>query len=1018
MLENNELEEPMYQNRESRGLLREFEDQGQIMQLLRDFDSNNEEFIQVLLNRNRGDPREIIPERNPTRPIPELDTVISELAASIAMSATEFIPEISSPEPEASQVPEEFKVIEEFKASEEVKAEEEVKVEVPENNFPEGIDPAFLEALPEDIRSEILAQYRQPAPVQRGAESNPVDDDFLNALPPELRAEVLQQQRASQRQPEEMDNATFVASLAPELRREVLLTATDEFLSSLPPDLIAEARVLQERVRQHRQNFLMDRNQSQHNRSPNVEEGKAISEVVNDEKLASSLIQIEDSFLEVLLKCLYIVNPVNKDIFASLMLNLSAQQQNRHKMLDGLITLLLQITPRQDFPPQHLYGSDSYVENYSQVYAVVSGRILEVLQYLAKTNPKVSIDLSTSSKYRLPIIKQIRNNDEIRGFQSLINLVEQNLYRTSSNHLTPLIGLILAIVDKQGTEIQKLDHIPISQLCSLLSYESLNEATVKIVVELVTKLSQNEENRSQVELALNNEVSLLGEEIANSLKKKETSRTGLKELQLLRLCTVLRSVSGKCEGLDDLWGPLTDVLNSITEVESDLESTTNPTLSKLLPVIETFFIYHIDANLGENFQLFCDKNRKVLNLLVRQNPGLLNDTFNSLITRFPSMLDFENKRNYFLTEIRKLRPERGYDSIKLHVRRSQVFIDSFHQLKVRNPNEMYGKLRVQFIGEEGMDAGGLTREWYTLLAREMFNPNYALFIPSANAVAFQPNSMSYINSEHLEFFKFVGRIIGKAICDGYSLDLYFTRSFYKHILGQEVNYQDMEDLDPDFYKSLKFLLEINLNESELHEYYFAIEMEEFGKLQVKELVSGGKSIRVTEDNKMEYIKLVCHMKMTKNILGQINAFLEGFYELVPKQLIAIFDSKELELLISGLPEIDINDLKANTEYHNYGEDTDVIIWFWDALEEFSHEERAEFLQFVTGSSKVPLEGFKALPGMGGVQKFQIHKSFTDTDRLPTAHTCMNQLDLPEYPTKEILYQRLKLACSEGKEGFG
>ncbi|CAG9335559.1 unnamed protein product [Blepharisma stoltei] len=1054
----------IYQPREARGLLREFEDPTQIMQLLRDFDSSNEEFIQVLLNRNRAQPREAPIERNPPRLVPELDTVVlDELAQEFSTNAEEFIAEmesLSSPEESKEElsigheeivippmhldesIPEEIKqgepsipaliigenvnpieiIPHEEQKSPEPHIEEEAKAAIPNGEapsdpsaVPEGIDPAFLEALPEDIRSEILAQYRAPPARQNNANA---DDDFLDALPPDLRAEVMQQQRAANRPPEEMDNAAFVASLAPDLRREVLLTATDEFLASLPPEFIAEARMLQERVRQHRQNFMMERNQAQQHRPPSLEEGKAISEVVADDKLANSLIQVEDSFLEVLLKCLYIANPVNRDIFASLMLNLSAQQPNRHKMLDGLISLLLQITPRDDFPPRQLYGSDSLIENYNQVYAVVSGRILDILQHLAKMNPKVSLDLSSSSKFRLPLIKSIRGNDDIRGFHSLIELVEQQLFRTSSSHLTPLINLILAIVDKQGTNVQKIDQFAISQLCSLLSYKSLNEATVKVVVDLVTKLAQNEENRVHIEQALNTEVKVLGEEIAESLKRNETSRTGIKELQLLRLCTVLRSVSGKSEGLEGLWGPLTDVLNSITTLESDLESTTNPTLSKLLPVIETFFIYHMDGSRGEAFQTFCDKNRKFINLLVKQNPSLLNDTFHSLITRFPSLLDFENKRNYFLAEIRKLRLEQGYESIKLHVRRAHVFIDSFHQLKVRNPNEMYGKLRVQFIGEEGLDAGGLTREWYTLLAREMFNPNYALFIPSANAVAFQPNSMSYINSEHLDFFNFVGRIIGKAICDGYSLDLYFTRSFYKHILGQQVNYQDMEDLDPDFYKSLKYLLGINLNDSDLHEYYFALEEEEFGKLEVKELIPGGKTIRVTEANKMEYIKLLCHMKMTKNILKQINAFLEGFYEIVPKQLISIFDSKELELLISGLPEIDIEDFKANTEYHNYTKTTPVIVWFWEVLEEFSHEERAEFLQFVTGSSKVPLEGFKSLPGMGGIQLFQIHKSFTDTDRLPTAHTCMNQLDLPEYPSKEILRSKLKLACSEGKEGFG
>lgn len=125
---------------------------------------------------------------------------------------------------------------------------------------------------------------------------------------------------------------------------------------------------------------MQERNQVPQNRSQNAaEEGKAIAEVVNDEKLASSLIQVEDNFLEVLLKCLYIVNPVNRDIFTSLLLNLSAQQQNRFKLIDALISLLLQITPGQVFPPMKLYGSDSFMENYNHVYAIVASRILDIL---------------------------------------------------------------------------------------------------------------------------------------------------------------------------------------------------------------------------------------------------------------------------------------------------------------------------------------------------------------------------------------------------------------------------------------------------------------------------------------------------------------------------------------------------------------------------------------------------------------------------------------------------------------
>lgn len=91
------------------------------------------------------------------------------------------------------------------------------------------------------------------------------------------------------------------------------------------------------------------------------------------------------------------------------------------------------------------------------------------------------------------------------------------------------------------------------------------------------------------------------------------------------------------------------------------------------------------------------------------------------------------------------------------------------------------------IGEEGQDAGGLLREWYMIMSREIFNPNYALFMTAPqDRVTYTINPLSYYNNEHLSYFKFVGRIIAKAIYDNKLLECYFTRSFYKHITGQPV----------------------------------------------------------------------------------------------------------------------------------------------------------------------------------------------------------------------------------------
>lgn len=208
------------------------------------------------------------------------------------------------------------------------------------------------------------------------------------------------------------------------------------------------------------------------------------------------------------------------------------------------------------------------------------------------------------------------------------------------------------------------------------------------------------------------------------------------------------------------------------------------------------------------------------------------------------------------------------------------------------------------------------------------------------------------------------------------------------------------------------------NDASILEKTFSETINFFGATQVEDLIENGRNVAVNNENKNEYIQKVSFFKLYTSIKGQIDSFLNGFYDCVPRKLISIFDHGEIELLISGLPTIDIDDMKANTDYTNYNENSMVIKWFWEVLNEFSTQEKAEFLQFVTGSSKVPIEGFVSLIGMRGPQKFNIHQVFGDDfNRLPISHTCFNQLDLPEYPNKELLKERLLYAIKEGKGSF-
>ncbi|KFD50140.1 hypothetical protein M513_08979 [Trichuris suis] len=474
--------------------------------------------------------------------------------------------------------------------------------------------------------------------------------------------------------------------------------------------------------------------------------------------------------------------------------------------------------------------------------------------------------------------------------------------------------------------------------------------------------------------------------------------------EMEQLSTLLQSsrMESESAGMDIAQSPTPfDASASVTE----LSVFANPGYQKLSPDIQKFV-------------RFAEKHRSVLNQILRQTKVPLNSGPFSVLVNYTRILDFDIKRKYFRRELEAM--EQGYrgEDIAVRVKRDRIFQNSFRELCRLRSEQWKGRFYIMFEGEEGQDAGGLLREWFSVITREIFNPNYALFMTSpGDRVTYMINPASYVNKNHLEYFQFIGRLIAKAVFDNKYLDCYFTRAFYKHILGKPVKYTDMESEDPSFYQSLFYLLENPVSQLG-YDITFSLEVEEFGVRDLRDLKENGRSTLVTDQNKQEYVNLVCQMKMTGAIRQQLNAFLKGFYEIIPKELISIFNEQELELLISGLPIIDIDDLQQNTEYHKYTKSSVQIQWFWRAVRSFDHADRAKLLQFVTGTSRVPLQGFASLQGMHGVQRFQIHRDDRSVDRLPTAHTCFNQLDLPPYESYDKLRQMLLLAIRECSEGFG
>lgn len=252
----------------------------------------------------------------------------------------------------------------------------------------------------------------------------------------------------------------------------------------------------------------------------------------------------------------------------------------------------------------------------------------------------------------------------------------------------------------------------------------------------------------------------------------------------------------------------------------------------------------------------------------------------SLLVKNPKVLEFDNKRNYFTRRLHSRGAEARHPQppLQLSVRRDQVFLDSFKFLSFKSGDEIkYGKLSIRFHGEEGVDAGGVTREWFQVLSRQMFNPDYALFTPVASdRTTFHPSNKSKINEEHLMFFKFIGRIIGKALYEGRALDCHFSRAVYKRILGNTVSMKDMETLDEKYYKSLLWMLENDI--TGVIDLTFSIETDEFGVKQIVDLVENGRNIPVTEENKQEYIQREIEYRLTGSVQAQLEQFLKGAFE--------------------------------------------------------------------------------------------------------------------------------------------
>ena len=411
-----------------------------------------------------------------------------------------------------------------------------------------------------------------------------------------------------------------------------------------------------------------------------------------------------------------------------------------------------------------------------------------------------------------------------------------------------------------------------------------------------------------------------------------------------------------------------------------------------------------------------------------------------LLNRLGGSETFQAKQDIFNKRLVEYHLDKGNKrgKLSLTIERWCIVNSSLQATKWLTDAQWAQLFEIHFEGEEGIDQGGLRREWFEVLCRELFKPDYKLFVQSEDGSdAIHPNPFPEVFGRNaMKVYKFAGKVVGKCLLESaqgstyrQQLPIRLAKSFLASIVGLRVQYKHFAHDTPEFYTSkIRSILMGNVEAEDegMNDLTFSEELYENnmpGTAQSKvhstktvELKPGGSKAKVTQSNKYQYLDLLAQYRLCNRFKEQTNAFLDGLHRLVPDSLLSLFDEDELELLLCGIREYNLSDLKQNHTIVggilSAGPSRKMLNWFWVTIENFTTEQMARLVQFTTGSSQLPHGGFAELKPI-----FQIMGS-GEKNSLPTAHTCFNMICIPEHDNFSGFEQAMLTAITDGNEGFG
>ena len=343
--------------------------------------------------------------------------------------------------------------------------------------------------------------------------------------------------------------------------------------------------------------------------------------------------------------------------------------------------------------------------------------------------------------------------------------------------------------------------------------------------------------------------------------------------------------------------------------------------------------------------------------------------------------------------------------------------------QIQNVN-IYKEWKINFIGEINYDAGGIMREWYTILFKALEKDSLKLFIKSdTDDYSYIINPFLKRNDKNFKYFDFIGKLMAKALIDNITVNICFNKLIYKMILQEPIEFNELVFINKPVYESINNLKSSHTNTgipyTELCLYY-NLEMKDTNdKVHTLDIINYGRDIPVEDIDDYTSKRIDFLFGLYEPFVKKIR---DNLYSIIPKEVIQNFTSDQLELLLNGRPFIDIEDWKQFCEYREpYSSEHHIIIWFWEIVSQLSQKELSNLLMFSTGSYRVPLGGFASLESnRGSNAKFTIESIPYEPNKKNyiKAHTCFNRLDIPLFNDKNELKEAILFVCTNEILGFG